>query len=396
MKRLADMTQLHDAAKGTEDKIDLLDIALVVAQHLRLLILGPLLAGSLALGISFLIKPTFTATTILLMPQQQQSGAMAALQSLGALAGVAGAATGLKNPADQFVSLIESTSIADRLIDRFKLMDVYESEMRMDARKTLDKQTNVSAGKKDNLITITVDDTDPQRAANIANGYVDELRRLTSDLALTEAQQRRKFFEAQLGSTKSKLAEAQKTLQSSGINQGALRADPTSAAVEYAQMKAEVTAAEVKLQSMRNYLTEASPELKMALGNLTALRTQLAKAEAADTSSGNNDYLSKLREFKYQEALFEFFSKQYEMAKVDEGREGMLIQVVDAAQPPERKSKPKKALIALLTAFGTGFLLIAFVLLRQMTRNSRQSPAVAAKLDELHIAVRTAFGRTRH
>jgi uncharacterized protein involved in exopolysaccharide biosynthesis len=329
------------------------------------------------------------------MPQQQQSGAMAALQSLGALAGVAGAAAGLKSPADQFVSLIQSTSIADRLIDRFKLIDVYESEMRTDARKTLDKQTNVSAGKKDNLITITVDDHDPQRAADIANGYVEELRRLTSDLALTEAQQRRLYFEGQMNSTKGKLADAQKALQSSGINQGALRADPSSAAVEYAQMKAEVTGAEVRLQSMRNYLTEDSPDIKRALGNLTALRTQLAKAEAADTSSGNNDYVSKLREFKYQEALFEFFSKQFEMAKVDEGRDGMVIQVVDIAQAPERKSKPKKALIALLTAFGTGFLLLAFVLLRQMTRNSRQSPEIAAKLDQLHSSLRAAFGRAR-
>lgn len=391
-----DITQPQAVAASDGETIDLIDIALVIAQNLRLLILGPILAGLLALGISFLIKPTFTAVTVLMTPQQQQSGAMAALQSLGALAGAAGAAAGLKSPADQYVSLIQSTRIADQIIDRFKLMEVFESEMRADARKTLDSVTAVSAGKKDNLITITVDDTDPQRAANIANGYVEELRRMTSDLAITEAQQRRKFFELQVSTTKAKLVEAQKALQSSGINQGALRADPTAAAVEYAQIKASVTAAEVKLQSMRTYLTENSPEFRLALDNLAALRAQLVKAETADTGSGDNEYITKLREFKYQEALFEFFSKQFELAKIDESRDGLLIQVVDSAQPPERKSKPKKALIALLTAFGTGFLLLMFVLLRQMTDASRLTTESAAKLALLRATLRNSVGLSRH
>ncbi|MEX8519822.1 MAG: GumC family protein [Leptothrix sp. (in: b-proteobacteria)] len=388
------MSHPTDVASNRTHNVDLLDIALVVVQHLRLLIIGSLMAGMLALGISFVIKPTFTATIVLLTPQQQQGSAMAALQSLSALTGMAGAAAGIKNPTDQYVSLIQSTRIADRIIDKFKLMDVYDSEMRTDARKTLDRKTNVTGGKKDNLITITVDDTDPQRAADIANSYVDELRRLTKDLAITDAQQRRQFFDEQLTATKRKLSEAQKALQSSGINQGALRADPTSAALEYASIKAEVTAAEVKLQSMRGYLTESSPEIKLAAGNLKALRDQLVRAEASDTSSASNDYVSKLRDFKYYENLFELFSKEYELAKIDEARDGMLIQVIDAATPPERKSKPMKALIAILTTIGTGFLLLLFVLVRQFTRDARQTPETALKQDMLVAAMRSAFRRS--
>jgi len=271
-------------------------------------------------------------------------------------------------------------------------MNVYESELRMDARKTLDSNTNVSAGKKDNLITITVDDTNPRRAADIANGYVDELRGLTAGLAITEAQMRRRFFEEQVANTKAKLIGAQKSLQTSGINQGVLRADPSSAAMEYAQIKAEVTAAEVKLQSMRSYLTENSPEFKLAFDNLKALRGQLTKAESVDAASSGSDYISKLRDFKYYETLFELFSKQYELAKIDESRDGMLIQVVDEATPPERKSKPKKAIIAILTTLGTCCVLLMFVLIRQMTRNSRQSPEAAAKFDQLQRALRSSFG----
>lgn len=386
------MSVNHNAASNSESPIGLLDIAIIIARNLRLLLIGPLLAGLLALGASFAIKPTFTATTVLLTPQQQQGGALAALQSLSAIAGMAGAAGGLKNPAEQYVSLIQSTRIADRLIDRFKLMEVYDAEMRMDARKTLNRNTNVSTGKKDNLITITVDDTQRQRAADIANAYVEELRRLTFDLAITDAQQRRKFFEEQVNATKGRLNEAQKSLQSSGINQSVLRADPSSAAVEYAQIKAAVTAAEVKLQSVRSYLTENSQEVQIALNNLRALQSQLARAAAADTTSASNDYISRLREFKYQENLFELFSKELELAKIDESRDGMLIQVIDTAAPPERKSRPQKALIAILTTLGTGFLLLLVILGRELTR-SVQNPETATKLVDLQLTLRSALGR---
>lgn len=387
------MSPPRDCPVNNDAEIDLLDIALVIAQHLRLLVVGSLAAGLVTLGGTFLVKPTFTATTVLLTPQQQSS-AMAALQSLGALAGMAGATAGLKNPSDQYVSLIQSTRIADRLIDRFKLMDVYESEKRMDARKTLDKKTDVTAGKKDNLITITVDDTDPQRAADIANAYVEELRKLTSDLALTEAQQRRMFFQEQIKTTKKQLLEAQKALQLSSVDQGTMRADPTSAALEYAQIKAQVTASEVKLQSMRTYLTEMSPEVKIALNELDALRAQMAKAERVDTSSANSDYLSKYRDFKYYETLFELLSKQFELAKIDEGRDSTLIQVVDVATAPERKSKPKKAIIAILSTLGTCCVLLFFILVRQMALNSRRSPGTAAKLDQLRHTLRSSIGRS--
>lgn len=383
----------QDNLPNTDDTIDLLDIAIILAKHLRLLIVGPLLAGLAALGLSFLIKPTFTATTVLLTPQQQQGAAMAALQSLGSLASMAGAAAGLKNPADQYVSLLQSNRIADRIIDKHKLIEIYESEMRMDARKTLGNNTTIAAGKKDNLITISVDDTDPQRAADIANAYVAELHQLSADLALTEAQQRRRFFEDQLKTVKSQLIDAQKSLQLSSVNQGTLRADPSSAVMEYAQIKAQVTATEVKLQSLRTHLTEDTLEVRQALGELNALRVQMARAEKADSASAGSDYLSKLRDFKYYEALFELFSKQFELAKIDESRDSTLIQVVDQATAPERKSKPKKAIIAILTTFGTGCILLMYVLIRQMIGRAHQSPYTKTKLAQLRAALQGAFGR---
>ena len=177
-----------------DDEISLLDLLQVVVDNLRLLVLAPLAAGLLALGITFAIAPTFTATTKFLPPQQQQSGAAAMLAGLGALGGLASAASGLKNPADQYVAFLQSNSVQDALIDRLKLTDRYESDYRQDTRKELTKNVQITSGK-DGLISIEASDTDPAFAAQLANAHVEELRTLLNRIAVTEAQQRRLFFE---------------------------------------------------------------------------------------------------------------------------------------------------------------------------------------------------------
>ena len=377
---------------GTEDEISLLDLALVVAENLRLLILGPLAVGLAALGYAFTIEPTFTAKVVMLPPQQQQSAAASALQSLGALGGLAGAA-GIKSPADQYVALMQTATVEDRLIERFKLMDVYEAKFKADARKALEQNTRISAGKKDGLLTIEFDDKSPQRAAEVANAYVEELRRLTSSLAMTEAQQRRAFFEKQLGQTKDKLTAAQRALQAAGINEGAIRAEPRAAAEVYAKLQAEITAGEVRLQTMRGYLTETAPDFQQAQNQLTALRGQLARREAVNTSGAQGDYVDRFREFKYQETLFDLFARQYEVARIDESREGAVIQVLDPATPPERKSKPMRAMMAVVATLAAGFALLLWVFVRHALRNARQDAESAQKLGLLASALRRSVGR---
>jgi uncharacterized protein involved in exopolysaccharide biosynthesis len=379
------------APEGFQDEddagIDLLDLALPLLQHWKLLVAAPLLAGVVALGGTYLIQPSFTSRTVFLPPQQHQSAAASALASLGALSGLAGAAAGVKSPADQYVALLQSVTVADRLVDEFKLMQVYESKFRFQARKALAENARVTLGKKDGLITVEVDDVDPQRAADMANRHVDELRRLTSGLALTEAQQRRAFFEGQLKKTRDDLTTAQQALQASGFNPGALKAEPRAAAEAYARLKAEVTAAEVRLQTLRRNLSDTTPEVAQAVTMLAALRAELAKAEASTDPSGSQDFISKFREFKYQETLFELFSRQYELARLDESREGALIQVVDVAKPAEHKSKPKRAITALATTLAAGLLLSAFVIVRHFWRQSAARPERAAKLAQLRAAL---------
>ncbi|WP_119290393.1 GumC family protein [Azohydromonas sediminis] len=382
------------AAEGSDDEISLLDLFVVLAEHWKLLVFGPLAAGLAALGITFVVAPIFTATARILPPQQQQSAASMVAQQLGALAGLAGAAAGLKNPADQYVALLKSRSVADRLIERFDLLRVYDKEYLQDARKALDNNTKINAGR-DGLITIDVDDEDPKRAAAIANAYVEELGELMKRLALTEAQQRRAFFEKQLEQTREGLKRAQQALAAVGVSESVLKAEPRAAAEGVAQLKAAVTAKEVQLSAMRGYLAETSPDFRQAQQELAALRSQLARAEQADTTaaagSASQDYISRYRDFKYQETLFELMARQYEIARLDEAREGALIQVVDTAVQPERKSRPKRALVAIVTTLAAGLALVVWIFLRRAWRNAAATPEGAARL----AAIRGAFARRR-
>jgi uncharacterized protein involved in exopolysaccharide biosynthesis len=373
-----------------EDEINLLDLLQVIADNLRLLVLGPLALGLLALGISFTVRPTFTANTKFMPPQQQQSAAAAMLQGLGALGGLAGAATGIKNPNDQFVAILKSRTLQDTLIERFNLMVRYESKLKGDARLALGAQSRISAGK-DNLIEVQVDDYDPAFAAELANAYVEEFTKLLSRLALTEAQQRRAFFEKQLGQTKEKLTQAEQALRASGVNSSALKSTPQAAIGAVAQLQAQIAAQEIKLASMRGYLAESAPDFKQAQTELAALRAQQAKLGTNTLgNSSDADYIARYRDFKYYETLFELFSKQYELSRVDEAREGSVIQVVDVAVPPERKSKPKKAQIALLATIATGMALILFIFVRYALRNAGDAPETAARLRKLRGAVSRA------
>lgn len=346
-------------------------LAVLVRRHLLLLTLAPLVITAAAYALTLLLPPVYTARTSFLPPQQQSSNLAGALASLGSIAGL-GAAGSVRNSSDQYVALMQSTLVTDRLIDRFKLMEAYKAEYRMDARRLLAANARIVLGRKDGLVTIEVDDHDRQRAADLANAHVEELRLLLSRLAVTEAQQRRIFFEAQLEQAQERLVRAQVALQASGFGQGAMRAEPRAAADEYGRLRAEVTAAEVRVQAMRSSLTDGAPELQQAQGTLAALRAQLAKTERASAASspgrGGSDYISKYREFKYHETLFELFARQYEIARVDESREGAPLQVIDVASPPEKPTGPRRVRLAALAGGFALLLLCSFIVLRERRR----------------------------
>jgi len=369
--------RLDPAGEPPVPEASLLEFLTPLAGAWRRLTLLPLLAGVIAVGVSYLVPPRFQASTTLLSQQQQSSAAASALASLGALGALSGLGVGGRNPADMYVSLMKSVNATDRIIDRFELMQVYDVQHRWQARNELMNNTVVAIGKKDGLITVVVEDKDPPRAAAMANQYVLELRRLTTELALTEAQERRVFFEGQLQLSKTRLAEAQAALQASGFTVEALKAEPKAAAESYAKLRAELTTAEVRLQALRSSFADAAPEVRSLQDTVLALRAQLARNEAESSpAAAGPDYVSKYREYKYQEMLYELMARQFELARVDESRDGALIQVVDPATPPERKSSPKRSIYGIVTTALVFVLLALWTVFRAWVRRAeREDPA---------------------
>ncbi len=386
------MSEEHPHEAQDAPEVSVLDLALVLLAHRKTVLGVPLGVALLVLGLSFLIPPKFAATTQIMLPQQPQSGAAALLGSLGGalggggLGGAAGALAGLKNPADQWIGLLKSRTIQDAMVERFHLRERYNSKYQFQARQALEGLTQIKSGK-DGLISVTVEDTDPATAVAMARAYIEELQQLTKTLAIGEAAQRRMFFENQLKDIKDRLIKAEIELRQSGVSESILKTSPDAAVTVLAQIKAQVAAAEVKVAVMRGQFAADSPDLKQAQLELASVRAQLSKAEQSDpkhASGSGSEYVTRFREFKYQETLFELMARQFEMAKVDEAKDGAIIQVVDHPTLPEWKSSPKRGLMTVLAGVLSLILCTAFVLARQALRNARErDPVFAAKLAQL-------------
>jgi tyrosine-protein kinase Etk/Wzc len=378
--------------------VTFLDLLIVLAKYKKLLVGLPLAAAIVAALISLLVPNRYAATATLMPPQQAQSTASAMLGQLGALAVLAGGpAAGIRNPSDLYTAMLKSRTVADNLIQRFDLKNVYDQQTQTGARLALESATRISAGKE-GLISIEVEDRDPRRAAEIANGYVDELYRLTRTLAVTEASQRRLFFEKQLQAAKTGLANAEIALKKTQETTGLIKLDDQGRAIieAVARLQAQVAAKEVEVATMRSYATEQNPQLVLAQQTLAGLRVQLAKAERDQKSGGGNvllatgkipeaglEYVRNFREVKYHEAIFELLAKQYEIARIDEARDSSSIQVLDRAVEPERKAKPKRAFIALFTGFATALLVIVYAFCREFFAAAKLNPAHAARIEAL-------------
>ncbi len=370
-----------------EGPFSILDVLLPWFQHWKLIVIGTFVAGALALAATYAVDPIFSARATFLPPQPQGNSAAAAMASLGGLASLAGSAGALRTPADQYAALMQSTTIEDRVIKKFNLLEVYKLKYLSDTRLELERSTRINVGKKDGIITVEVDDTSPQRAADMTNTYIEELRSVLTTLVITEAQQRRKFFEFELEKARDLLAASQTALQSSAFNASTLRAEPRIAAEGYARLKAEVTSAEVRLQSLRSTLADNTTEVQGQTTRVSALRSQLLKLEAASNSTSDPNYLGKYRDFKYHEALFEMFARQYEMARLDESKEGPLLQVIDPAKPPELKSKPRRLVLATVAALLALIVLLAWTTVRAAWRRSQHDPVVVNKVARLKAAL---------
>ena len=398
----ADLSNQEPATDGPKE-VDTIAVLLVLARNKERILTITLVAALLALIISLLLPKMYTATTTVLPPQQNQSAVTAMLGQLGAIAGLGSGDLALKNPDDLFVAMLQSRTIQDRLIDHFDLRRVYSVKQYQAARKKLQSRSTIVAGDE-GLISISVTDGVPQRAADLANAYVDELRQLNGNLAITEAGQRRAFYQQQLYGERDALTQAEVALKQMEEKTGLIQPDAQGKAIveAVADMRAQVAIHEVQLQAMRTYATESNPDLKRAQQELAGLRAQLAKLERSTGDLGNStpqkstpqlpaielEYLRRLRDVKYHEAVYEFLGKQLEAARIDEAKDAVIVQVVDKAVVPETKSSPRRALIVLVTTVLAFVLACVGALFMQSFKHRQDDPAERARLAQLRRSLK--------
>ena len=368
----------------------LIGLLIVLAKNKRIILGVPLVTSALAAVIAFAMPNVYRAATKIMPPQQAQSGASALLTQLTGAAGVAAAAAGIKSPNDLYIGMLKSRTIADHLIQKFSLQKIYDVDSMDKTRRELERNTSISSGK-DGMIVIEVEDHDKKRAPLLANAYVDELTKLTNELAVTEAGKRRLFFERQLELAKDNLTASEVKLKSVLDKKGVTSIDVESRAIleTIARLRAQISAKEIEMNSMKAFVTDNNPAYQRVQQELNSARSELDRLQDGRGTSGNGtpgvsaepgsmsgglENVKLLRDFKYYQMLYELLAKQYEVARLDEAKDAAVIQVLDAAVEPERKAKPARPVIVLVTALVSLVLSIGWAFLRESKERVMKMP----------------------
>jgi uncharacterized protein involved in exopolysaccharide biosynthesis len=359
-------------------------------------------AGTLALVastiVAFLIPKSYTSTAQLMPPDPQSSGGMAMMAAMAAKTGgdlgtIAGDLLGLKSSGALFIGVLRSQTSQDRLIEQFDLRKVYGTRLVMDARTRLDENTSIAEDRKSGIVTISVTDHSPQRAAALANAYVDELNSLVSELSTSSAHRERVFLEERLKVVKGDLDDASSQLAQFSSKNGTLDIQQEGKAMLDAAgtIAGEMIAAQSELEGLRQIYTDNNSRVRALNARVEELRKQLEKlggsqAKDADSpataSSPSADpshaqvgglpyptirnlpllgakYADYYRRAKIEETVYELLTEQYELAKVQEAKETPSVKVLDPARVPEKKSSPPRLQIMLLgTLLGTALSVV--------------------------------------
>lgn len=380
-----------------EDEINLLDLFIVLAKRKKLIIYTVFGIMVLTAIISLIMAPIYKAETKILAPQQSNSSSAA--QLLGQLGGAAEIiGSGLsKTTNDLYIALLKSNSVLDRMIDRFDLIKFYKVESREEARRILSGAVEASSDKKSGIITISVKDKDAKKAAQYTNAFVEELRIFNKGLAVTEASQRRLFFEEQLVDVTEALTKSEEDLKEFQEKTGVMQMESQAKAVieGIAKLRAEMVAKEVNLRVLKTYSTSSNPDVKKAEEGLKALKAELQNLQrknelehepfmpTGEAPQIGLDYARKLRDFKFYETLYELLIKQCEAAKLDEAKDATIIQVVDRAEPPEKRFKPKRTQMVLIAGFAGFFLSVFAAFIMEYMENASANPENKEKIDEI-------------
>ena len=344
----------------------------------RMLLRATLWGLAISTAIAFLIPARYQSTTQLMPPDDEASSGLAMAAALankmdGALGGLAGSVLGVKSSGDLFIGILESRTVQDDLVSKFDLRRVYGEKLWQSARRKLAEYSSISEDRKSGIITITVTDHSPERAAAMAQEYVAELNLVVSQLSTSSAHRERVFLEGRLTQVKQDLENAEQDFSQFASKSGAIDIKEQGRAMVEgaANVEGQLIAAQSELEGLRQIYTDNNVRVRSLEARISGLKAQLqqlgGKQEvAADaTNSDNSDlypsirklpllgvtYADLYRRSKVEETIFETLTQEYELAKVAEAKEIPSVKVLDAANVPEKKSFPPRLVIMLLGAF---------------------------------------------
>ena len=349
----------------------------LLAQHRRQIVRIVLGSAIILTAIAFLIPKRYEATARLMPPDQSNSAAamLGLMASKGGdtLGALAGDALGLRTPGATVVGVLNSRTVQDDLINQFDLRKIYGEARYEDARKILQRRSDVSEDKKSGIITINVQDRDAQRAAALARAYIDDLNLRIEKLTTSAARREREFLEQRLHTVKTQLDDA--TLRLSKFSSKNMTFDPQiqgKAMIEAAStLQGQLIAAETELSGLQQIYGPENARVKAASARVGELRSKLRGLSGSEGSSGQlgpsleqlpllgNTYYDLARQAKIDEAVYEALTKQYELAKVQEAKEVPSIRVLDEPVVPEKKVWPPRLIIII---FGTLLMFVLSVL----------------------------------
>lgn len=391
------MVQTQEAAGQGAKVVELL---LVLLKRKKLIIYICSMTALLSLGYSLVIPCFYAATAKVLPPQKDNVGLSSILGQMGSVATMAaGAAKG--NDTELYVSLLKSRSVGVAVIERLNLSKVYQTRTFKETWEKLDKAVKVQAGK-DGIITITAEDTNPKRAAILANTMVDELGKTMVRLNLSKASTEATFLEKRLEVVKRDLKAAEEEMRAFSKRKGIFLVETQAGATVtgIAALKREIAAKEVQLATVRASRTDENAEVLALQAAIKRLKQTVA--DAAGTSGGRDgipaignvpdlglEYTRKLRDLKAQEAIFEQLSKQYELAKLNQAKDSSSLQILDEAVVPEFKSRPKRTTLVLMSTFVAFICSIGLVfLLEYLERMPEEERNALAELRKESLSFR--------
>lgn len=356
------------------EEINLREYWRVLVKRKRLVtkIAGGAFIASIVLS---LLLPNIYASTTKILPPPQSTSMVGGIRLPSGLGSLAGGFLDISSPADTWVGILESENVRDAVIDRFNLRKLYDEDTIEETRKALDERLAIEISNEE-IISITMEDKKPARAAQIANAMVMELDRVNKELIMTSGKRTRMFIEKRLDDTKRGLAKAEEALKMFQENNKAVQLEEQAKVIIEAigEIKARLVAKQVALNTLRSYAASTNPKVEILKAEVGELKNSLRELEKKEKGAESVfigveaipglalQYARLYREAKVQQTLYELLTQQYEMARIQEAKDSPTVQILDVARVPEKQVKPKKILIILLSTFTAVFIgiLIAF------------------------------------